>query len=432
MNKKIFNFGNLIILLLLVMTFFIWATILPISLRFSDYSVSTHSLGQITGLIGMALFALSFTLTTRLKIIERLFKGLDSVYKVHHHIGSISLVLLLFHPVLLVIKFIPDNFHQAAVYLWPSGSWAVNFGIVALLSMILLIVLTLYINLKYEKWKFSHRIFGVVFIAACLHIFLVTTDISRSLALRSWMFILCFIGLASHAYGSYIRKIIKQYEYQISEIETINKYHIIHLKPLNRVFSFKPGQFIFINFDARGFDEQHPFTIASSQGKTIRIIIKELGDYTRKISELKTGTKALIEGPYGVATLDNIKTRKTIWIAGGIGITPFLSYLNYLKSIKDQDKEIYLFYCTKNKDELIFLKELEEAGKFVKNLNIRTHCSIEKGFINIDVIKSVVKNFNDTTISICGPKPMIEGLKRQFMNSGVKADKILMEEFNLK
>lgn len=414
-----------------VLTVLIWFLVRQGTDMFSSYSIATHSLGQLAGLVGLTLFALTFILTTRLKIVEDSFGGLDKVYQIHHLIGSFSFILILFHPLLLVFKFIPSNWSLAAKYLLPSSSVAVNLGIISLLAMIILIALTIYINMKYENWKDSHRFFGFVFIAACAHSFLVTTDISRYPILKGYMALIVFIGIISFIYGSFIRPKIRNYEYKIKNIESVGSVTILELEPINEKLSFKPGQFIFIKTNPK---EQHPFTIASApEENTLKIMIKTLGDYTSKIKELKKGTTILLEGPYGKMWEEISSSQKPqIWIAGGIGITPFSSFVSHLAKTKSLKQKIELFYCTSNKGEAFLLETLMEQAKEIPNLRIHDFCSADKGRIDIQKIESLIGKIEGKRFVLCGPLSMMESISNQLKQRGFSKEDIIFENFNLK
>lgn len=420
-----------IILIVCLVTFLIWATMMPLKYRFQNYSEGTHSVGQLAGLLGTVLFALTFVLTTRLKIIEDAFSGLDKAYKAHHILGVISFVLLLFHPILLVLNFIPSNIRQAAVYLWPSNSWAVNYGIIALLSMILLISLTFYAKIKYRPWRISHKFMGLVFIIACFHIFLIPTDITWSPLLKGWMAAICAIGLGSHAYGSYLRFYLKKdFLYSVKSIKSSDNITTLELEPHSKSLNFMPGQFVFVSFDHPGLTEKHPFTIASAPGRTLKFMIKESGDFTKKIKEINKGASAHIEGPYGRlnATEDS---NNQVWIAGGIGITPFLSFAEATSKKKDPPK-IDLYYCVQNEKEALALDNLRSITKSHTSLRIILHCSDVHGRINSEVIEKKSGPLLNKNIYICGPISMMNSLEHQLIAKGVPQNKIHKEEFGFK
>ncbi|MFA6072588.1 MAG: ferredoxin reductase family protein [Candidatus Woesearchaeota archaeon] len=427
------RFDIIIVVLFVLITLTIWGFMMPLTERFFDYGTSMHSLGQITGLIGTVLFALSLLLTTKLKFVENTSSGLDKTYKLHHIIGAISFMVLLFHPILLVVKFIPDNWALAATYLWPSSSWAVNFGIISLVSMIVLLVLTFYVKLNYKSWKISHTYLGWAFVIACLHIFLITTDISRSNLLKAWMIFVCAIGLLSFFYGSYFKNLLKkQFKYSVEDVKKSGPFTTIIMKPKNKEMKYKAGQFIFVKFDAEDFKESHPFTIASAPNnkKEIRLVIKSLGDYTSKINELPKGATATIDGPYGKFNFMK-ENKDQIWIAGGVGVTPFLSFAQSLNDNNKFKKKIDMYYCTRDEKEQIYADELKSVANKNKNFNLIEFCASTKGQINAELIDKTLK-IKDKAIFLCGPPQMMNSLKSQFLKAGVKKRNIFMEDFGFK
>jgi len=124
---------------------------------------------------------------------------------------------------------------------------------------------------------------------------------------------------------------------------------------------FNPGQFVFISFNQESLSESHPFPISSGPDENLlRITIKNLGDYTKTLTEkLQKGTIAKIEGPYGVFSYKNTPNENQIWIAGGIGITPFVSFIKDMFKKRVNNINITLFIVletTKKQFILIFLK----------------------------------------------------------------------------
>lgn len=427
--KNKFNFGLILSLLVSLITIFIWFIVRSGTPTFETYSSFTHSFGQLFGLIGVALFSLSLLFMTRFKFLENLFGGLDKMYEYHHKFGIISFILILFHPILLVLKFVPSNFKLAAKYLLPSGAWSVNFGIIALGIMILLIVLTMFIYLKYQKWKFSHKFLGLVYMLTLLHIFLVTTDISRYLALKVYMIILSIMGIISFIYSIFIRPNVNQYSYELSNLEIRNKVILLKMRPLGKKLNFKSGQFVFIRIKDKSFSkEQHPFSIVSSpQEEEITLGIKQSGDYTYSLSDLKMGTKIDLEGSYGGFWNLEAKKNKLI-IAGGIGITPFISILSSLK----HSEKVDLYYCTSTKSEMVFLKELKKIIILNKNIKLIEWNSDEKGRINFSIINKLTTDLDKKDILICGPSSLTNSLYKDFKKNKIKVKNIYFENFNIK
>src|SRR5690606_35874391 len=103
----------------------------------------------------------------------------------------------------------------------------------------------------------------------------------------------------------------------------------LSLAPVRNPVDFEPGQFGFLCMKEDGLREPHPFTIASGKAADGRVdfLIRNLGDYTQKLTAtVQVGMHADIYAPHGrFRRPDN--DRREIWIGGGVGISPFVSWL---------------------------------------------------------------------------------------------------------
>jgi predicted ferric reductase len=407
--------------------------------KFSDYDSASHTLGQIAGLIGMTLFAITFILPTRMKFIEDAFGGLDKVYRVHSIIGGTALILILFHPLLLVFKFIPESVNLAARYLLPSIYWSVNFGIIALVGMILLICFTLYTRMKYNKWKFSHRFLGIVFMLAVLHIFLVRGTISQDDIFNGYYIyvaIVSIIGLSGFIYSTLFRDRIASHAlYKIKSLNKLgeNIYEIILSPSVNKALNYKAGQFVFVRFNNKKLGEEpHPFSIAStSNNPLLKIIIKGLGDFTTRLSDLNVGDEVNVEGPYGRFNYEK-GGEEQIWVAGGIGITPFIGMSEEIANNPQLGKKVELYYTVKCPKDLIYLNKFKELESRSNNFRVIPWISDEKGFIRLENIGSMSKNLSNKEFFICGPQTLKDCITNDLINLGISKDKIHQEEFGFK
>lgn len=432
---KIFLRKNIGWFAVLILSFFPivrWVAITPLNYRFLDLNATMTSLGQIAGLVGMALFSVNLILSSRLKILDKFFYGLNIVYKKHHVIGAIAFILLLFHPLFLVVKYIQLSLRDAALFFLPSGNWAVNYGIAALFLFIILMILTFFIRLKYHKWKFSHKFTVAVFVFAILHVFYTTSDVSRDGILRFYILNLAGIGLAAGFWRSFISKYINEnYEYEIKNINIFGgNVFRIEMAPKGKTMKYTPGQFIFINFENKKVGgETHPFSISSVAGaENLEIVVKSLGDYTSELGNLKIGDIAYIEGPFGKFSYKEAENKNQIWIAGGIGITPFLSMARSLKP--DENYKIHLYYSTKTKEEAVFLDELTGIASKNEKFEVINWRSAESGRIRGQNIAELSGGLTDKEIFICGPALFMESLNKQFLDMGVKKERVHWENFN--
>lgn len=429
--------GWLIIILLSLVPVFLWFRFGPGISDFTNYQTSVHSLGELLGLVGVTMFALTFVLSTRLKFIEDVFGGLDKVYIVHGILGGTALILILFHPIFLVLKFIPQNILQAATYLLPTTYLSVDFGILAILGLMILIYITLFTKMKYHKWKYTHEFLGLVFLFAVLHIFLVKGSVSSDYIFHGYYIfatIVSAIGLGAFSYSFFLKdRIIKAALYKIADIKKTNTTIILELVPEHKPISYKSGQAVFVRFyNERLSKESHPFSIASkSDDPRIRIVIKKLGDFTEKLEHLNPGEKVSLEGPYGKFHFRNYRGKKQIWIAAGVGITPFLGMTEDLLE-KDHGIRIDLYYTAKDDSDFIGYDFFNSVAQRIKDFRFFPWSSSRQGRITLDSVRKASESFEDAEFLICGSTGFKESIIHKLIKAGISKDKIHEEAFDFR
>jgi predicted ferric reductase len=335
------------------------------------------------------------------------------------------------------LKFVPSNIAQAAEYILPSIHWSVNFGIIALTGMLILIYITLYTKMKYHKWKFTHEFLGLMFFFAVLHIFLVRGNASADNIFDGYYIyaaIVSLIGLGAFSYSLFIKnRLVKNAVYKIKNIEQSKDMFEIDLVPEHKPINYKSGQFIYIRFyNEKLSKEPHPFSIASKSGEnTIKIVVKKLGDFTNYLENLKVGEKVSIEGPYGRFNFRKYRDKDQIWIAAGIGITPFLGMAEDLLNIEKHGK-IELYYTVRNEPEFIGYDKFSKIASNIEGFSFVPWISNKNGRINVNVIKKFSGNLRDKEVFICGPERFKESLIKQIVNEGTKKSSIHEEAFEFR
>ncbi len=419
-----------IIIILSVIPVIIWSLMAPISSRFVDINTITTSLGQILGLVGMTLFAINLILAGRFKWFDKYFKGLDKVYANHSKIGAISFSMLLFHPLFLVVKYIFISTHSAALFFVPFLDMPVTWGILSLLLMIILLSFTFYFKFKYNVWKMSHKFITVAFFLGVIHTMVISSDISRNLFLRYYILLLVVL-----AFVIIIRKVIyeklslKRYKYKVKNTQLLNKDIIeIEMETQGDRMNFNAGQFAFFVFKSSNVSsESHPFSISSGESnETLKITVKNLGDYTSSLTNLIKGDEVVIDGPYGHFSYKNVASNNQIWVAGGIGITPFYSMAQNLGA----GYKVDFYYSVKEEAEAVYIKELQDIAIKNSNFKFNLWSAKEKGYISGELIMKNSNGLVGKDIFFCGPPMLMESLKNQFVTLGVDIKKIHYENFN--
>jgi predicted ferric reductase len=193
-------------------------------------------------------------------------------------------------------------------------------------------------------------------------------------------------------------------------------------------FSYLPGQFVFVSFYGMGIsDEVHPFSISSSPTDIdLTLTIKSSGDFTKNLGNLRPGNTAKIEGPFG--RFFSGKQKNQIWIAGGIGVTPFLSKARSLHGLQYL---VDLYYVVRGEADAVYLNDLLTIAAREPNLRVCLYDTTVEKRITAEIIRNVSDDVMSKEIFICGPPPMMKSLRKQFTQLGVHNNQIHSEEFEL-
>jgi len=436
MRNRYTNLGWLITILVAITPIGLWLAAMPS--QWNTSKLVFDNIGRLAGLVGMSLFAWNVILSARLKIYNKLFMGLDNTYRAHHIIGSLAFIFLLIHPVAIAYRYFLSSPMAAFEFLKPSFASPFSaLGTITLFSMSALMLVTLYINVKYERFVLAQRLLGLLLFFGGIHaIFVGSSDLginSGLLALQVYIFGLIILAGVVYVYRSIFHgNFSKYYEYSLASVTSFGDIYELNLTPVGKSMAFLPGQFAFIKAEADGvLGQTHPFTMSGASTDigvpTLKFGIKTLGDYTKLMAKAKTGLKIKVDGPYGTFSNKVILNHRQIWVAGGIGVTPFVAMAEAL----EDSQRVDLYYSTKSTQEAAYLPKLKQIAKFKTNLNIIPFTSSINGLLTADYIFKTSSDLTDATFMICGPQSMMTSIKKQLRARGVIKKNINTEEFNL-
>ncbi|MCK5806710.1 MAG: hypothetical protein KAI66_28025 [Lentisphaeria bacterium] len=204
------------------------------------------------------------------------------------------------------------------------------------------------------------------------------------------------------------------------------------LKPENGKLEHKAGQFLFVGFKGdRVLGEPHPFTISSAPGEeSLRLAIRASGDFTQHLYDnLAEGTQAVVDGSYG--RFDHTTGGdKQIWIAGGIGVTPFLSWLRSMDG--EAACDVDFFYSVRVAEDALYLEELQAVDKAFDWFRLHVSFSSRDGHLTAEKITEISGSPIGKDIYLCGPVAMVESLRRQLVKLGVSQGNMHHEEFSFR
>jgi len=380
------------------------------------------------GGVAFLLVTSSIVLSTRLAAFEDWFGGLDRMYQVHKMAGVASALFVLTH-FFFVPKALPTGVDAVANSLTPS----VPLGILALILLVISLALALNRKLAYSRWRPMHKLMGLVYFLAIGH-FVTAPSVFVELFSASGILLIiaAIIGVVALFYSVFGMNKRTAIPFTIEAVNALDRATEVVLKPVDKMMDFKPGQFAFVEVRGKGWSEPHPFTMSSAPGEDrLRFTMKVLGDWTRKVrEELQPGGKVLVRGPYGRFDTTN-SGKKQIWLAGGVGLTPFLASLRAMKP--GDDRKIHLVYAAREQSDAIFLDELKERAAALGNVTIVPLFSDEGNFARVDMMKQKLPDpLSSYAYFMCGPKPMVDGIMKDLKTEGVARNKIHTEAFEFR
>lgn len=378
----------------------------------------------LSGQLAIALMSLTMLLAARPAWLEGPLGGLDRMYRSHKWAGILAVGFASLHWLIEM----SDDILKAWVgregripkenytgLLEAMRDLAKDMGEWAIYAVLAMLALTLWKRFPYRPWRFLHQAMPVLYLVLAFHaVLLAPADYWGQPA--GWLLgLLIAAGVygSVHALAGYIGR-SRQTEGEIIAIEQPTPDIVAVRCLLGKGWrGHRPGQFAFITFDKK--EGPHPFTIASADhgDRVITYQIKALGDYTRALpGRLQVGQAITVEGPYGrfdIARRD--PGAQQIWIAGGIGITPFLAWLDSLQATPEQAPLADLHYCTRDGKRDPFVDRLETLCAPLSRINLQVHDSAQGQKLTSAMIAGKHRE-NSAEVWYCGPQGLADDLEK--------------------
>lgn len=403
-----------------------------------------YNLGRCCALTAFAIMMLQVVLAARLKWVERPF-GLNLTFPFHRRMGIFAGLLLLTHPFLMALG------GGGGELLLADNTWYLWVGRSALLLLLINISLSLWripLGLSFEKWRLGHDISGpLILVLGFVHSWSASIDFSHASMQAMWLVYLALaVGLFSY-HRFYTPWVLRRSPYRVVEVlpEAKGVWTLKFAPPEGRPrFDFLPGQFQFVTLlRGRGLpEEEHHFTISSSPTAAgfHTSTIKESGDFTATIGQTRPGDGAAIQAPFGrFSYLFHPQARDLVFIAGGIGITPFISNLRHMRDVQAEQR-VLLLYANKAEEDIVFREELGQIAAGDKPALTVVHILSragegwegERGRLDVLKIKALCgERLKSAMFFLCCPPPMLQSLLLILGGLGVPDERISYEYFSL-
>ncbi len=400
-----------------------------------------YSLGIVFGVVSYSYMVASLLLATRIPLFDRIF-GQDKVIKIHSTLSSVAIVLGFVH-LLLKQSYISEFTFQTT-----TGQ------IAFMMALLIAGVTTLFMVGKsliplpgikkiyqfgkrfplfdYDKLKRFHNLFALVVILLIVHVFLSSSTQESTVRMVS-MALWGAIGVSRYIYFVLRRKFGRK-KYTLNTVEQLNdSTYELQLTTSLESLKFKPGQFCYLKVNSEMIKgKEHPFTISSApEQQLLSFTIKQLGDFTRDLSQFSSHCEVTIDGPYGKFTPE-CNASPYLFVAAGIGITPFLSILKSWGKNKFSTPVTLLWSVSNEKEfvELEFLKKLQEQQpQFELKLFVTREPDTQyhKGRITES---DTLKSYGDREVYLCGPSSFMKSITEKMKGEGVKNSQFHSESFS--
>lgn len=207
-------------------------------------------------------------------------------------------------------------------------------------------------------------------------------------------------------------------------------------------FTFKAGQAVRLELTdllAESGQGSRTLSLVSAPFEPELVVATRMRDtaFKRALKALPEGATIRCGGPFGKFTLDD-PSRPAVFVAGGIGITPFMSMLRQAAH-EDSSQRLFLAYSNRRPEDAAYLDELQELER--RNPRFRLAATMtdmsksahawrgESGIVNADMLKRLVGDLAAPVYYVVGPPAMVEAVTGMLDSAGIAEDRIRAEEF---
>jgi predicted ferric reductase len=416
-------------------------------LRPGDQPVGGY-VGQAVGAMAILLMSLALVLVSTLPWVEPWFGGVDRAAIWHRRVAIVGTALLPVHAA--------SASNEAPSRLGPALGVV---GMAGLLALVLWSVLPRWRSVLprglhapigaltrqrpahlvaswlggYGRWRNVHRLIGLFVAAGAVH-GLVDGTVFSSPVLRGTYLAEAGVGLAFYLYREVIASwVVAQHDYQVDAVTDLGHgLTELSLRPRGRPRRFVPGQFALVYVEGKDGWHRHPFSISSAPSEPrVRFTVKALGDYTSRLRELvEPGMPAVIGTPHG--HFDHRRgTQRQVWIAGGVGVAPFLSWLRSADECALPDRVD--FFCSTDGPSP-FAEEITAVAAAHPRLRVHLVNTRTDGRLTgkriLETVCDRAHRAQRLSVFMCGPEPMLQALRAAFRSAGMPGRHIHREYFD--
>lgn len=401
--------------------------------------------GEVCGITAAVLLAMTGILAARVRPLEWLFGDATKVYVAHGILGLLTFAVATFHPLLFVLDGLSTSVFGLGGGLGSASTLIVPFYVVVVdwvgwILIALGVLPTLYLRLRYDLWRYTHLLLGAGLIAIMLGTVVTTPEVDtyKLLPLRIYLFVLFGLAIVSIVHVAFVRRLAEpKREYLVAQAEHHPEADAIELRlsPVGQALRFAPGQFAYVDLldDRLALKrdyESHPFSIASAPSeRDLSVVVGAAGGNTRRIQEIveDDGARALVHGPYGRLAYVHAAGRKQLWVAGGTGVTPFLSMAAALAEQPDGRPDVTFVIGVNRPEQAFYLDRLRAYEEVWPGFEVILWNRQELGTPTAAGLAERVPDLTERAVLLSGSEAMVAELTTGLHNLGVHREHIHSE-----
>jgi predicted ferric reductase len=392
-----------------------------------------RAVGVASGWAGTALIVASTALIVREPRLARWLGGVEAMLRGHHVAGTLGYALLLLHPLALALdEALHGGGHGWAVLDPRAQGGAERLGWAALLLLMAGLASTFSVRLRWRRWRAWHHLLAAGVVLGLLHVERLFGDPGIG-----WL-LAATVALALGVRYLVLDRGLTALPFRVADVQHLGTEVVeATLAPLASPLPVQPGQFVLLAFGSgpgfQGCGEFHPFTVSGADARhRLRVAIKALGPCSSHAQQLGAGTTVRLQGPFGGFLLDDRGRPETpmgpqLWVAGGIGITPFIAALRQAVPATP----LTLLYLVRAVDGAPFVEELQHLAAAHPTLGLRLQASRDAA-VDLPALLDQVPALAQCQVRACGPAPLLQALRRALADRGVPADALRAEQFDFR
>ncbi|MFZ1258141.1 MAG: ferric reductase-like transmembrane domain-containing protein [Candidatus Saccharimonas sp.] len=407
-------------------------------LRFPEL-VTPHSVGlwgsAVLGYMGIVLLLWMYILGAK-AVMGKVFYDLAPVLRIHKALGKYGTLLIFAHPLLVTYSYGEQLFYSVIPNISTQASRHILLGQIAIWLLAIVWVTSALIRkrLSWRAWRYLHWLAYIAIPFALLHVPDLGSQTQAHRIVKGYLFLL----MLTFAVVSAVRLLsifnIDRTRYRIKTVVQLTSLDtLLTLMPAaNGRLKPRLGQYVYIKLGM--LSEDHPFSVVHSDQNTgeIWLAFRHAGMYTQQLEQLGVGQTVYLSGPYGsfTSSLADTDTAPVVYIAGGIGITPFVDRILMDAGAREQ----WLFDANRTRELAVLYQPLKEmlgdrAIAIYNQPSDTLQPGEEPGVISAEILSRYLIDPTRYRYFICGPPPMMTAVSQLLQSLEVPKKNIEIEKF---